>query len=195
MMLLLALLASTALASDGWQKEKAISLESGATKSGKLGPNPPADYVTVDLSFAPFQAARIELEARVGVVIKNRGEAHLTVISPPEFKILSRVLAPKKIRDLVSLNFDFAKLGLRPLCLGQGTAAADKTWFVVMEAKSAVQARRAIEVEFLKQGGEKFAFKAAEFYPHVTLGFTKRDLHLQDGVLKDVTSCKFPIRR
>jgi len=27
------------------------------------------------------------------------------------------------------------------------------------------------------------------YYPHITLGFTERDLHLQDGAVKDARSC------
>ena len=32
-------------------------------------------------------------------------------------------------------------------------------------------------------------YHLTDFYPHITLGFTKRDLHFEDGVRKDKSTC------
>lgn len=41
---------------------------------------------------------------------------------------------------------------------------------------------------------EKGKFRAERFFPNITVGFNKRDLHESDGVIKDKTTCFKPIQ-
>lgn len=188
-------LAAAVAATPAWKDQPPIRLKIEAMTSATFGPTPPSDYVSVVFDFASFEAARLELEPRFSLPLKNRGEAHVTVISPPEFKILAKVLSPKEIRSTVEKRMDVTKIDASPVCVGEGVAAGDYTWFVVIEMPSLKKARREVAALFVKKGGVAAEFRSEEVYPHVTLGFTKRDLHSQDGVVKDITSCKFPIHR
>ncbi|CAN5615217.1 hypothetical protein BH10BDE1_BH10BDE1_08670 [soil metagenome] len=182
-------------ATTSWKNEQPIRLKADAMTSASFGPTPLGDYVSIVFDFATFEAARLDLESRISLPLRNRGEAHVTVISPPEFKILAKVLSPKEIRSTVEKEIDLKKGDASPVCIGEGVAADDRTWFVVIEMPSLKKARRQVAALFVKKGGVAADFRSEEVYPHVTLGFTKRDLHLQDGVVKAVTSCKYPIHR
>lgn len=46
---------------------------------------PYGSYLAMNLPFEPIEALRKELERRESVSLAHRGEAHITVITPPEF--------------------------------------------------------------------------------------------------------------
>ncbi len=177
----------------------AIFLSAHAFDGGKIGPplepSKPRTYVTVDLEYSAFESARHRLEKKIGLKLGNRGEAHITVVTPPEYKILATKLEAKEIESLIEANLVISKNSIKPVCIGQGVAKTDQTWFVVVEMESAKVARKQLADAFVKAGGAPVDFNADEFHPHVTLGFDKRDLHLQDGVVKDTSSCKFRLHR
>lgn len=181
-------------ATTNWKNELAVELGATAFHHATLDPKPNSKYVTVDLEFEPFSKVRIDVEERRAVRLKNRGEAHITILSPPEFDLLTKILDAREVRDLVAHEIKLTAPDVHPICVGQGRVAAEETWFVVIDMPSALKARRSVEKHFRNRGGKPDDFRAELFYPHVTLGFTSRDLHLQDGVAKDVSSCKFPIR-
>lgn len=178
-----------------WRAETALPLEESAFQTGSVGPNPPANYISYDFPFAAFDHTRVELEARAGTKLATRGEAHITVVTPPEFQKLVKVLAPGIVRTTIAAEIHPATPDVKAHCVGQGTHKNDQTWFVVVESSSLKRAREALAKLFIAGGGAAADFNAGEFYPHVTLGFVNRDLHLQDGVVKDLTSCKFPLDR
>ncbi len=177
----------------------AIVLSAHAFDGAKLGPalDPvkPRTYVSVDLEYAAFKSLRQNLEKKIGLKLANRGEAHVTVVTPPEFQKLVTKLDSKEIETLVSANLDLEQGSMKPICIGQGILRDDQTWYVVIEMESARHARQRLSDAFVKAGGTLDDFRADEFHPHVTLGFDKRDLHLQDGVVKNASSCKFRLRR
>lgn len=164
-----------------------LTLERNAFEGAVRGPrDAAARYVTSDLLYDPFRRLTESLETFEGIKLKTRGEAHITLITPPEFDILSQHLTENEIRNA----FDAAATQpAEPVCVGQGKLGAAKTYYVVVKLASALKARQQLAEKFKSRGGDKTQFKAAIFYPHVTLGFTDRDLHLQDGVVKDAKSC------
>ena len=176
-----------------------VLLSSHAFDNAKFGPveteAKPRSYLSVDLEYPPFEETRVKLEKRIGHTLSNRGEAHITVVTPPEFKKLAAKLLPSEIEKLIHSELDLKPSGMKPICIGQGQVKTDQTWFVVIEMKSATEARKSLAAAFVKAGGVVEDFNADEFHPHVTLGFDKRDLHLQDGVVKDSSSCRFRLRR
>lgn len=185
-----------------------FELSPTAFHGGTLGPSAAdAHYVTYDLSHAPFEKLRIELESHLGLKLKHRGEAHITIVTPPEFEVLSKFMKPEDIRRLTRETFfksavsQGADVKIESVCIGQGTlrpsrvaspaadpgaAVAEQTWFVVVKFPLAVRAR-----ETLAHAAPGSKFHPRDFHPHVTLGFLNRDLHSQDGVVKDLSSCKF----
>jgi len=52
-----------------------------------------------------------------------------------------------------------------------------------------VDIRREIQKLYVKKGGVGALFEAEAFWPHVTVGFTYRDMFLEDGVFKGHNSC------
>jgi hypothetical protein len=174
-----------------WRNEVPVKLHINAFDDIRLGPQPGANFVTVALSFGPFENILIQTEARLGRQLKSRGEAHITVVTPPEFAKLSEVLTAQEIRNVIASGFD--SLDAEPVCVGSGAIGKDETWFVVLQSSPLLQARMNLEDRFNARGGLLGNFSAANFYPHVTIGFVNRDLHLEDGIVKDVLSCKFPL--
>lgn len=146
------------------------------------------NYLAMRLESAPIAQLRQELEKKEKVHLKDRGEAHVTVITPPEFEILKKNLSMEEINKIAALG-KIQEADLKVRCLGRGqTADKLQTYFLVLESKALLKIRAEIEKAWKKNGG-RGDFKAEHFYPHVTLGFTHRDLHEQDGVIKDERSC------
>jgi hypothetical protein len=133
-------------------------------------------YAAIDFPVKHFAPALQQAEKAAGGSLITRGEAHLTVLTPPEYM---RIEPKTRKKILDEMKEALASAEVKPVCIGRGQANLNGkdefTYFVVVDAK-AVRAIR-----------EKYHLQ--EFYPHITLGFTKRDLHVEDGVHKDKASC------
>ncbi|MGZ3723775.1 MAG: hypothetical protein ACXVA9_12620 [Bdellovibrionales bacterium] len=134
-------------------------------------------YAAINFPVKHFAPALKAAEDVAGGNLITRGEAHLTVLTPPEF---NRIEGKTRKKILSEMKEIAAREGeIKPLCLGRGQAElngkVEFTYYIVIEAKGI----RAIR--------EKYHL--TDFYPHITLGFTKRDLHFEDGVRKDKASC------
>ena len=69
--------------------------------------------------------------------------------------------------------------------------ANEKTYFVVVKSDGLLELRTKIQKAFVAAGGSAADFLPENFYPHITLGYTKRDLHYEEGIRKDDSSCKY----
>lgn len=119
--------------------------------------------------------------------LKHRGEAHITILTPPEFNLLKDKLTMKEIEAIAQAQ------GLQisqwtPVCLGRGQHKNESTYYVVVQSQDLFMIRQAISREYIARAGRN-NFAADHFYPHITIGFTDRDLHEADGVIKDKNSC------
>lgn len=146
-------------------------------------------YVAMPLPFPPADALRRQVERVLGCELKQRGEAHVTVVTPPEFQdVLSRHLTARQV-TAVARRMRLQESLLDFVCLGSGSAVLDgtkeETFFVVVRSPDLVAVRRAVRDAYVAAGGLPGDFDPDRFFPHVTLGFTKRDLHEADGVIKD----------
>lgn len=148
----------------------------------------PGGWLGQDLEFKPYNDLRLQLEKDLGKILQNRGEAHVTIITPPEMKILNRTASAADILKLATA-VDLGNAELEIVCLGQAQKDGLETYFVVVRSPRLLNFRKNVA----KIAKNLKDFKAEEFYPHVTLGFTERDLHLQDGVVKNEKSCRNPI--
>ena len=144
------------------------------------------DYLSMNVPYAPAHKIDVELMRRLGKTLRDRNEAHITVITPPEYQSISAQISMTEIKPLAkSLNLQSSKFEVR--CLGRGQIKGNlETYYLVVVSDDLVTFREAIEKRVKAGGG---TFDAEHFYPHITIGFTQRDLHEADGVIKDEASC------
>lgn len=153
------------------------------------------DYLQMVLPYGPIRELFEELEREPGLGnLENRGEAHITVITPPEFAVLSKKISIVEINEIAEADkIQASKVEAR--CLGAGQANVggrnEQTYFVVVRSPDLVRLRARIYERYLKSGGAAGSFDPNHFYPHITLGFTKTDLHEGQGVIKDENSCRY----
>lgn len=175
---------------------KEISTTSLLTDGSKVAFKPQSNYLSMELNYKPSEALRIELEKDLGMTLKNRGEAHITVLTPPEYNVLKGKISIQEIND-IALKNKLQESSVKAICVGVGESknnSAAKTYYVVVLSQNLLKIRKQISDTFLARGGDPEKFDAQNFYPHITLGFTERDLHQEsDGVIKNTESCRYTI--
>lgn len=140
-----------------------------------------------DIPFHAVNELKARVESELKLKLQDRGEAHITIITPPEGGALRKFFTQSEwermaLEELPGLDFE-------AICVGVGRKGDLVTTFIVVNSEFALNWRRALQKEFIARGGKVQDFDPEIFYPHITLGFTERDLHLQDGVIKNSTSC------
>lgn len=146
------------------------------------------NYVSIQIQYEPIGELKKNIELKSNTVLADRGEAHITVLSPPEVAQLKTKLSSDQILEAISAS-TLQNEEFEVTCLGMGTLDQNRTYFVVVSSPGLFQRRQNIAVAFKAAGGATGSFDPMKFYPHITIGFVGRDLHLQDGVTKDKTSC------
>jgi hypothetical protein len=151
--------------------------------------------LAMNVAYEPVKALRLELERRLGYSLKifkgwnSEGEAHITTITPPEFtNIFSSYIGIQEI-DSLAVAYGIQSSDILIEGVGRGTAMLDnnmeETYFIIIKSEKLLKIRREIHRLFISRGGNPKAWDPDHFYPHITIGFTKRDLHEQDSVIKD----------
>jgi hypothetical protein len=168
-------------------------LTSCATNSSsQLGSIPVKKDIFLPINYGPVEQIRLNLVQKLGFDLKKRDEAHITVITPPEFEILQNKISMAQINEL-ALKENLQSSNFIPLCVGRGRLQIDgreeSTYYIVTSSPDLMLIREKIQAAYVTAGGKVSDFQAEIFFPHITLGFTKRDLHFNDGVIKDTTSC------
>lgn len=157
-----------------------------------VNPNQPMqNYLSLNIAFSEVARIRQKLEARLGQTLKNRGEAHITVITPVEF-IKSQAMQKVGMKAVhnKALQYEIQNINYKPVCVGRGQKKDEKsgqtqqTFFIVVQSPELFELRKKIKEELQLND-----FSLENFYPHITLGFTHRDLHFEEGVVKDQDSC------
>ena len=151
-------------------------------------------YLSMNLPYPPMSELFTQVQSQTPEELKSRGEAHITVITPVEF---SQELKPygvtiQQINQIAEeLQIQSSKFDI--VCLGMGEAEvsgkSEQTYFVVVKSEDLLKIRQQIEDLVHESDEGQSKFKADTFYSHITLGFTKRDLHESDGVIKDQNTC------
>lgn len=151
-----------------------------------------APYLAMNVDFSSLGDVRKDIEAKEKITLQHRGEAHITVISPPEYEQLKSVLTMELINEVALLN-RIQETPFEIVCLGRGRLRADNktlsTYFIVLDAPGLISLRHTLATLYKTNGGQPNEFKPDEYFPHITIGFNERDLHSQDGVVKDKSSC------
>ncbi|RUR06447.1 hypothetical protein [Legionella sp. km772] len=120
----------------------------------------------------------------------KNGEAHITVITPPEYTyILKPFISIDRMEEIAVQNY-IQDSDLNVLGLGKGSLPinnrVEETYFIIIKSTNLLKIRHKIYEEFVKNGGDKNAWDPNHFYPHITVGYSLRDLHEADGVIKDI---------
>lgn len=157
--------------------------------------NGPKKWLGKDLPLAPYAAQRISIENLYKIKLQHRGEAHITLLTPPEYQSLRTVLSEEDIAKTAA-DHQIDKASFKEVCIGKFEVKEMSTWFVVIKSDELMAFRKAIanlaEERSSKKNAEikqKPHFEASNWQPHITLGFTHRDLHKEDGANKDSRSC------
>lgn len=160
-----------------------------AEKTLASEPNVLKNYVSLDLAYPYYKLLLDKLEGRLKKPLKNRGEAHITLITPPEYQVLALKMKPERIHELAN-EFIEKNPPITNVCLGHFqkniAGAANHTYYVVIHSPELFSFRKQIAAA---SGLSKAEFDPELFYPHVTLGFTERDFHYEDGARKNAESC------
>lgn len=127
------------------------------------------------------------------LILKNRSDSHITVITPPEYQtILKPYLSPQAI-DNIALSAHIQRSHFKVICIGRGDANENnkllQTYFLVVESPDLINIRKKIFDAYVKNGGDPSRFDPQNFLPHITLAFTDHDLFESDGVYKQKNSC------
>ena len=150
---------------------------------------PHVDYLAREVSYPPVAMVRDQVHHRLGITLKDRGEAHITVVTPPELAKLQPRLSLDDINKIAKKRkIERSKFDI--VCLGEGQKEVLRTFFIVVNSPELVQLRHEISRAFQKKGGKPDDFEPAHFFPHITVGFTERDLHESDGVIKNRGACE-----
>lgn len=151
------------------------------------------NYLAMDLPVGRYEELRKKIEKDTRESLKTRHEAHITVITPPEWDLLKDKLTMKEVDELAH-QAGFPEVPFETVCVGHGEkkegSPVMKTYYVVVKSDGLLKLRQKIQDLHEKRGGSS-AFDAKHFFPHITVGFTHRDLHEQDGVIKSEDSCDY----
>jgi len=144
----------------------------------------------------PIKSLREQIEIALKIKLdyfkqwNPNGEAHVTVVTPVEFfHVLKSKLSMIEI-DAIADKYDIQNSRL--MIQGIGSAKAwvegkeEETFFVIVDSAGLRNIRQQIFYEFTRRGGDRCAFDPGWYFPHITIGYTKRDLHESDGVIKNL---------
>ncbi|MDD0853616.1 hypothetical protein HBN50_10925 [Halobacteriovorax sp. GB3] len=149
-----------------------------------------------NIEYDQIKQLRKEIEKHIGTKLNfltswnKEGEAHVTTITPPEYRnILSPYLSMARINELAQ-NLEIQRSDLKILGLGMGekeiNGKVEKTFFIIVDSMNLRKIRHQIYQEYLLRGGPAERFDPTWFFPHITIGYTKRDLHEKDGIIKNL---------
>ena len=182
-LLILALASTVALANPA-----PISFEPSAAQPSMAPFRAQSNYLAMNLPANPFQKIKGQVATILGLTLIDRDEAHVTVLSPVEMPLLTREgNCTSQGLQLEARDSGIQKAKIEYLGLGSGQInqrGTQSTFFVVIKSEDLVELRRHLK----EMCAPTSSFDPEHFYPHVTVGFTSRDLFEQDGVIKDERS-------
>lgn len=154
---------------------------------------PHDSYLIMNVNYSPVKKMVEQINNQRSIPLKNRGESHVTVITPVEYQnILKKKLSIAEINALAK-EHKIQDSKFEMTCVGKGTVEIEgkeeSTFYIVVKSPALLSIRKKIQQAFIKKGGTENAFVPERYFPHITLGFTKRDLHEHDGIIKDEKNC------
>lgn len=159
------------------------------------GPGPFDNALALNVAYEPVEDLRKQIVTALNVKLENfrgwnpAGEAHVTVVTPPEyFNVLRKFLTMKDIEQIAQAH-KIQESDLLILGLGRGkktiSGKEEDTYFLIVESNTLRTIRTEIWRAYVTSGGNPGDWDPTWFFPHITVGYTKQDLHEPD-VLKNV---------
>ena len=158
-------------------------------------------FLVLDVEYNQVKNMRRDVEAVIGrkldflKLLRPEGEAHVTTFTPVEAR---RIIAREEGEagklsmddiEAIAQKTDLKNLDLQIKGVGSGSKLIngnlEETFFLIVDSEKLRSVRHQINDLYLSRGGDPEQFKPDHFYPHITIGYTARDLHESDGVLKD----------
>ncbi len=121
-----------------------------------------------------------QLNAAYNLDLEDRGEAHVTVITPPEFQTsLSRVFTIDEI--LARYNPAIQDVPFEIVCVGsrKSTNKQNLVFYLVVKAPELTAIRNVLALEGdlrAKLLGIPFVFRPEAFWAHITIGYITGDV-------------------
>ncbi|KAI9314858.1 hypothetical protein BX666DRAFT_1964179 [Dichotomocladium elegans] len=129
--------------------------------------------------------------------LQTRGESHITVLTPPEFTLLSTANVTQDEVNDIALAHNIQSTKFETVCLGREEIVLDgKTYIVyqiIVKAPALVSIRQEIFRLYASKGGNTALFDPDFFKPHITVAYTVGDVFEQNGVYKGYNVCYAPI--
>lgn len=162
------------------------------------GNNPFETALAMNVQYAPLKVIRNALSQYLNYQLNfftgwnKNGEAHITVITPPEYDlIIGKFVSIDRIEQ-IALEDKIQSSDMDIQGIGRGTAfingKEEETYFIIVHSENLLNIRQHIYQEYVKNGGPKEAWDPKHYYPHITIGYSLRDLHESDNVIKDINS-------
>jgi len=152
--------------------------------------------LAMNVQYLPIKNVREELQIQINKKLdflkiwNESGEAHITVITPPEYtNVFKGKLSMDEIGAIARLNnIQKSRITINGIGIGRANIQnqVEESYFLIVTSPDLVKIREEIYSSFINKGGDPAAWNPHHYYPHVTIGYTKRDLHEADGVIKDV---------
>lgn len=160
------------------------------------GEGPFDSALAMSIQHAPVANLRLQIESHINKKLdyfkgwNPEGEAHVTVVTPGEyFEVLKSKLTMSEI-EAIADKYDIQESRLMIQGLGSAKILIDgkeeETFFLIVDSAELRNIRQQIFYEFTRRGGDRSAFDPSWFFPHITIGYTKRDLHEADGIKKNL---------
>eukprot|EP00850_Spirogloea_muscicola_P017489 SM000151S01477 [mRNA] locus=s151:56829:58162:- [translate_table: standard] len=163
---------------------------------------PFGSYLLLNLNFVYAYDIFKQINMTQGPLL-NRGEAHVTIISPIEYQVLAPYVDISEI-SAIAIKYKIQQAGMDPICIGRaykttvenGLSIFQDVYFVKIHTCETIDnIRYAVQQLFISRGGNGALFDYQQFLPHITIGFLHHDLFIEDGIYKGDNSCWADILR
>tara|TARA_Y100000589_G_scaffold284446_1_gene283323 strand:+ start:2046 stop:2696 length:651 start_codon:yes stop_codon:yes gene_type:complete len=150
-------------------------------------------YLSRNIYFEPISKVRQYIELQRNLKLKHRGEAHITVITPPEYNLMKQWnprINMKSINHLVNSlvqHMHFYILGIGSLKGLNINNQESEVFFLVIKSRGLRAIRKLIAAEW---SIPKHIFDSMKQDFHITIGFTVSDLFPRLGfeAKKDISA-------
>lgn len=147
--------------------------------------------LAVNISYPEIRLAKSLIEKKLDIQLKSFkgwnafGEAHITVITPPEMDILNKYVKESEINN-IARNNKIQSSDIKLLAIGSGKNDESETFFIIVKSENLLKIRQKISDLYVKRSKKVAKFNPNWFFPHITIGFTKKDLHEHNGIIKNM---------
>lgn len=191
-----------ALVLDASEKPCSVSLKSLENNSNldfiyhiEEDPTSFGNSLAFNVHYTPILKLRKLVSKKIGHKLKfykgwdPKGEAHVTVITPPEYvSVLRHKMTMLEIHDIAKDKIQSADLSLLGIgsFRGQLEGHEEETFFLIVDSSVLREIRQDVFRLFIARGGDPKYFDPSWFFPHITIGYTEKDFHEKDGAIKNL---------